>query len=77
MEKYANLSGDSDILSYEIGEDYIDVVFSSRPNVIYRYSYSGSHKENVEKMKELAQAGKGLNSFINEYCRYSYSNKSI
>lgn len=75
MEKYANLSGDSDVILYEINEEYIDVVFLSRPNTIYRYSYDSAHKENVEMMKELAKSGKGLNSFINEYCRYSYCNK--
>jgi len=61
---YKNLGGDSNVSSYEIGEDFIIVYFkgSSRR---YRYSYNGgAGKNHVDTMKKLAQKGEGLNSYI-------------
>ena len=73
MEKYLNKSRDSCVIGYEIGEDYIDIIFNNR--LAYRYSYFSAGKENVEKMKLLAKNGDGLNSFINQYCKFGYLKK--
>ena len=68
MERYRNR--DSGVKAYQIGLDYILVKFNSFK--IYKYSYvkAGVHK--VEKMKTLALRGRGLNSYINRYAKYSY-----
>lgn len=73
MPRYKNTSGDSGICSYEIGVDFIDVQFTD--GFTYRYSYSSAGENNVEEMKLLAEAGKGLNSFINQYVKQDYSRK--
>ena len=49
--RYANLNGNSNVLSFEIGSDYIDVTFGDYST--YRYSYSSAGRYNVEEMKRL------------------------
>ncbi len=72
MERYRNSGGDSGVSSYEIGSDYIIVIFkgNSKP---YRYSYGGRAGQNhVENMKKLARNGSGLNAYINNHVKYLY-----
>ncbi len=73
MQRYLNLSGNSNIIAYENGYGYIKVQFSDYS--IYTYTYQSAGKENVEIMMECANRGWGLNGFINRYCKYSYSSK--
>lgn len=68
--KYANLNGNSDVLSFEIGSDYIDATFGDYST--YRYSYSSAGIFNVEEMKRLAYRGYGLNGYIMRNCKYDY-----
>jgi hypothetical protein len=63
MQRYKNLSGDSGVYGFEIGEDYIRVQFE-RALKIYQYSYGKAGKPHVDAMKELALIGKGLSSYI-------------
>lgn len=73
MERYRNLGGDSGVVAYDIGEDSITVEFSDGSVYLYTYQSAGGH--NIEQMKELAVAGRGLNSFINKYVRKQYASK--
>lgn len=75
MEKYMNYGGDSNIDMFEIGSDQIIVVFKSGKERNYLYNYSIPGKYHVEKMKELAEAGQGLNSYINNEIRTKYADK--
>ncbi len=68
MERYINRS--SGIKAYKIGDEYILVKFDSFKT--YKYSYRKAGRFKVEKMKILAMSGKGLNSYINKYAKYSY-----
>jgi hypothetical protein len=70
MERYRNTSGNSGVYSYEIGNDYIRVQFSSGQT--YRYSYKKAGNHNVEKIKTLARNGSGLNAYINNYVKFKY-----
>lgn len=63
MKNYANRGGTSNVQSYEIGNDFIAVNFKGTPKT-YVYSYSSAGSFNVDKMKQLAENGSGLNSFI-------------
>ena len=65
MRPYLNLSGDSDITDYKIGEGYIDVKFKSS-STIYYYSNSKTGELHVDVMKILAVSGQGLCTYINE-----------
>ncbi len=68
MERYRNSGGNSGVLAYEIGSDYILIRFASK-SFIYSYSYSKAGQHHVETMKRLAQSGSGLNSYINRYVK--------
>ena len=73
MERYKNLGGNSNVIAYEIGIDFITVEFSDKSRYLYNYQSAGS--ENIEQMKKLAVAGRGLNSFINRVVKYKYAKK--
>ena len=73
MERYRNRGGDSGIVAYEIGLDFITVKFSDRS--VYLYTYQSAGRANIERMKRLAIAGEGLNSFINRRVRKRYARK--
>lgn len=71
MQKYSNYAGDSGVLAFEIGPDFITVQFS-RARRLYTYSYRKTGSAHVEQMKRLALNGIGLNSYINTYTKYLY-----
>ncbi len=73
MQIYRNLTGESSVTEYEPGDDYILVKF--RGTATYEYNYLKAGMENVEKMKQLAESGKGLGTFINRNVRNLYSRK--
>jgi hypothetical protein len=64
MRPYMNLSGNSGVLEYDVGPEFIEVRF--RGGASYVYSYRGVGRENVERMKALAGAGRGLSTFISQ-----------
>ena len=67
MERYRNLNRDSGVFSFEIGVDYIKVVFTTGAE--YTYSYTKAGRAHVEDMKRLAKQGAGLNAYINKNVR--------
>lgn len=71
MQKYSNFSGRSNVESFEIGENFIVVKFY-RTARTYRYSYMSAGQINVENMKRLALAGRGLNAYINKHVKFEY-----
>ncbi len=73
MTRYGNQGGDSGISAYEIQDDSIIVQFSTGAKYLYTYASAGV--SNIEKMKELAAKGEGLNSFITKNARTSYASK--
>lgn len=73
MEPYQNLSGNSGVAAYEIGEDYIRVQFTS--GSVYVYTYDSAGADNIEQMKRLAKKGQGLNTFINTTVREEYARR--
>ena len=73
MERYRNLGGDSGVVAYEIGADFIRVQFSD--GSIYLYTNASAGPRNIEHMKQLASDGQGLNAFINTTVRKAYARK--
>jgi hypothetical protein len=63
MTPYKNVSWNSPILSYEIGEESISLLFKDNPH-LYTYSYQITWMIKVEDMKKLAAAWKWLATFI-------------
>ena len=70
MKRYLNVNGNSNIIAYEFGEDYIDIEFGD--GSVYRYSYSSAGQYNVEEMKRLAEQGYGLNGYLMHNIRHGY-----
>jgi hypothetical protein len=73
MERYKNLSGDSGVVAYEIGPDFIKVRFSD--GAVYVYDYASAGRHNIEQMKQLAGKGRGLSSFISTTVRQAFVRK--
>ena len=73
MEIYKNLGGNSGVTGYEIEPESITVKFYD--GGIYLYTYQSAGKDNIEYMKTLAIAGRGLNSFISRIVKKMYARK--
>lgn len=73
MERYQHLDGDSGVAYYECGLDFIRVRFRNGATYVYDHTRPGIL--HVERMKELARAGKGLSTYISQYVRASYARK--
>ncbi len=73
MAKYRDIDRDSGVSAYEIETDYIDVAFKG--GATYRYSRRSVGADNLEAMKKLAQAGEGLNSFIQRRVKDLYESR--
>ena len=65
MERYRNLSGDSGVDAYAIGDDFIAVRFNS--GVIYWYTVESVGPRHVAEMKRLAMQGRGLSTYISTH----------
>lgn len=68
MQPYKNLRGQSNVASYQIGNDQIVVGFDANKYsgpMFYKYTYAASGQDAIEHMKQLALQGVGLNSYIN------------
>lgn len=75
MTPYRNLSGESNVLSYEITEESIHVVFKSGAHRNYLYNNARPGKAVVDQMKALAQNGVGLNSYISRVVKSNFAQK--
>lgn len=75
MKKYKNLRGNSSVLSYESGVDYIHVVFCKGEFRNYLYDSGVPGKFHVDRMKVLAERGSGLGSYISTTVKSRYARK--
>jgi hypothetical protein len=73
MTRYRNRGGNSGVKAYEIGQTFIKVELAT--GEIYVYDNINPGKEHVEKMKILAQAGKGLSTYITRHVKENYADK--
>ena len=73
MQRYRNLNGDSGVLAYQIGGSAIAVKF--RNGDVYDYTYASAGRANIEQMKRLARAGRGLSTFISRHVHDRYAGK--
>ncbi|MEX3636694.1 hypothetical protein [Paraburkholderia sp. BR14320] len=65
MERYRNLSRDSGVDAYEIGDDFIKVRF--RPGIVYWYTEASVGAEHLTVLKRLARRGQGLGTYISQH----------
>lgn len=71
MQRYADTNNDSGVDSFEINDYSITVRHKGTPKS-YTYSYSIAGQHHVEKMKQLARSGNGLNAYINDNVKFKY-----
>lgn len=64
MTKYKNLSGRSNVDSFDVGDEYIIVRFKSGCERNYLYTYLSAGRVAVETMKRLAVDGIGLGRML-------------
>ena len=67
MQRYKDHRGNSGVRAFESGPDYIDVEF--RDGKRYRYTHHLPGQQDVVAMKQLAQSGQGLATYINQHVR--------
>lgn len=75
MTPYSNLNGNSNVLSYEITDDSIQVVFKSGTHRHYLYNHIRPGQLVVDRMKALAIQGHGLNSYISTIVKGNFARK--
>jgi hypothetical protein len=75
MMPYRNLSGNSNVVSYETTEDSIHVVFKSGAFRNYLYNAARPGQAVVAKMMQLAAQGHGLNAYISTVVKDRYAKK--
>ena len=64
MTPYANRGGDSGIIAYENGDDYIKVQFRKGYWKFYTYTNLSAGVSVIQHMHSLAEQGQGLHSYI-------------
>ncbi len=65
MKQYKNINGDSGVAAYEHGDNWIHVQF--KDGVTYEYRSAKIGAANIAAMQRLADAGNGLNAYINTH----------
>jgi D-aminopeptidase len=73
MVPYKNGAGNSGVVAYQTGEDRITVQFIGGDTYIYTNASAGV--KNIKQMKTLAEAGKGLSTFISTTVKDRYERK--
>jgi hypothetical protein len=71
MARYKNHTGRSNITSYNVGKDFIQVSFMGSDKV-YKYSHASAGKDHIDEMKKLAESGTGLSSYIAKNVKDKY-----
>ena len=72
MTPYGNLSGDSGVAAYSIGDDFIKLQFRHSPK-LYVYDAGRPGLAHVTQMQRLAVAGRGLSTYISQNVKKNYS----
>lgn len=73
MERYLNLGGNSGVVAFEIAPGEITVQFEK--SGFYLYTDASAGAASIVQMQNLAQAGRGLGTFINQFVKFNYARK--
>jgi hypothetical protein len=73
MQRYANRSGHSGVVAYELGADSITVKFTGGDRYLYDVGSTGA--DHIARMRELAREGHGLSTYISQHVRERYARK--
>lgn len=70
---YANRAGNAGVVAYRVGRGFIDLEF--RGGERYRYDDATTGRANVERMRALAEAGRGLTTFVSRHVKARYARR--
>jgi hypothetical protein len=73
MQRYKNLSGESGVIAYELGDRSIIVRFNGGDRYLYTDQSAGA--DNVTEMQRLATLGSGLSTYISQVVKERYERK--
>lgn len=73
MKRYGNRHGQSGVVAYSATPKSIIVRFANGD--LYEYAESKPGRAVVDRMKALAEAGRGLSTFISQHVRDNYARK--
>ncbi len=73
MPRYRNLDGHSGVVAYETTADSITLTFVGGERYLYASRRPG--RDDVERMKAFAEAGRGLSTFVSQHVRERYERK--
>jgi hypothetical protein len=73
MQAYGNAAGDSGVVAYALEPRAIVVEFAN--GSIYRYTVRSAGAVAVREMQGLAQAGRGLSTYISQHAREAYAER--
>jgi len=73
MQRYANRSGKSGVVAYQIDKDSITVEFSA--GIRYLYTVESTGASNIASMRKLAAEGRGLSTFISQHVHDRYARR--
>jgi hypothetical protein len=73
MPRYRNLSGHSGVAWYETTSDSITLTFVDGERYVYTWASAG--RTAVDRMKALADAGRGLSTFVSRHARDAWERK--
>lgn len=73
MQRYANRSGHSGVVAYELGADAITVKFTGGDRYLYTEDSAGAI--HIARMRELAESGRGLSTYISQHVGDRYARK--
>ena len=73
MQRYANRSGHSGVVAYELGANSITVKFSGGDRYLYDEDSAGA--VHIARMRELAESGRGLSAYISQHVHDRYARK--
>ena len=72
-ERYKNLSGNSGVTHFEVGDDFVRVWFEDDEG--YEYTHAKPGKRDVDEMKRLATVGLGLATYISQHVKKNFARK--
>jgi hypothetical protein len=71
MRRYRNLSGQSGVWAFAIGEGSVTVRFSTGATYLYNEAVTGA--DAIAEMTRLAEAGRGLATYITQHVQDRYA----
>jgi len=75
MRPYGGQTKTHGVVAYDVAPDSIDVEFTS--GWIYHFTYQRPGVQRVEHMKQLAESGHGLSTFINKHVRNRFESRRL